>query len=603
MPVNLPKPLLYASNSATYRPTLYGPIGTGTPIVDFTNPDWLKENINNEWARGLESATLLDGNKAKPVIQAMNTAFAVTSGYYKIMIQQSNPCLPFVEDGAYNENAYVHSENGTIFRSLIPDNNELLTNENAWQDTGKNIESYIFDDYKQNLVINGDFNVSTRNYNLNNNLDGVRIAFDYWHTNRRILEENYKIKSVERDGKKWKRIELDDADTTLSDVRITTIIDRKTTVALKGKQVTISTLLYLDENFTNTSNGRMRIRVGRTTNSALLQDKNLNSTDVTSAITNTLENVPFIAAFSLPENPSRNANLLLEGTFTVPENAVELVFMVESQVSNLSTALPVDKTALGGGADTFAWEITDFQLIEGTVKRTFTPNPRDLALAWETTEIKKRTRLTQVTSTLIAYSLGYFDLVNGGKASISAGTLAFSEITSPTANTLYYLFGIYNPETRESKLHIDISPTSPTLPSGFILGDERGAVTSNGAGDGFRTGTWTGNEFRYLINVASIVSTSITTAPQTIVVPIPPNTLWLGTVDINNSSGGGFTNMNYRGLNGNRHVFSIFTGGTYVIPLMLYAENSTIEYFGLTDFTMTIHNLATLGWKDPNIKL
>lgn len=74
-------------------------------------------------------------------------------------------------------------------------------------------------------------------------------------------------------------------------------------------------------------------------------------------------------------------------------------------------------------------------------------------------------KLTYVSTTSISYSSGTFVVDDGSnKCYINSGTISF---TGLSANTTYHIFAIYNPTTKTSVIHYDVSLSSPTLPSGF----------------------------------------------------------------------------------------------------------------------------------------
>lgn len=174
---------------------------------------------------------------------------------------------------------------------------------------------------------------------------------------------------------------------------------------------------------------------------------------------------------------------------------------------------------------------------------------------------------------------------------------------TPTADTWYYCYAIYNPTTGTSDALFTKTFGSPVLPSGYTKKSYRGAIYANGSTlDGF---TQIGK--RFIWDAAALDYTGTTTAgTYPLTVPDQISTLaltihkivnaaswWsayqLGTTPTESNFGGSFSSGNWAERNHTYVPVITDTSGQIGIVAISGAQAGT-------------HDLTTLGWVDSNIE-
>ena len=133
------------------------------------------------------------------------------------------------------------------------------------------------------------------------------------------------------------------------------------------------------------------------------------------------------------------------------------------------------------------------------------------------------------SATVINYTAGGFIFDDKtGSAIVTADSVDFAtnglnglDTGSLSANTWYYLFGIYNPTTQISGVIASTSKTTPTLPSGFTKKKYLNAALKTNASSQFQTFTQMDNKFVIGVTRQIFNSTATPTTIATITSALP----------------------------------------------------------------------------------
>lgn len=208
------------------------------------------------------------------------------------------------------------------------------------------------------------------------------------------------------------------------------------------------------------------------------------------------------------------------------------------------------------------------------------------------------------SATVINYTAGGFIFDDKtGSAIVTAGSVNFAtnglnglDTGSLSANTWYYLFGIYNPTTKVSGVLASISKTTPTLPSGFTKKKYIGSCRTNPSSQ-IIPSTWTyiGNALHTYYDVPiAYTSTNNTITPKTLTLDVPlikvqPVISWSWVSGTTNDR---FNTMNFIGnISGTHTTYGILErNGTVPYSLefgntasQTILNNAEIQYFSGND--------------------
>jgi len=177
-----------------------------------------------------------------------------------------------------------------------------------------------------------------------------------------------------------------------------------------------------------------------------------------------------------------------------------------------------------------------------------------------------------------------------------------------TANTWYHCFAIFNPSTFTTDCLFSLSPTSPTLPSGYTKFGRVGSIRAGGGGN-ILSFTQNQNYFQYTTAVSDIAVTMSTGSRTLYTVTLPLGIITLGSFEAALTTAAAvesvyakFTSPAQADVAASSSQATIGVGngstngitGTFPLPV----QTNTSSQIGIRGSAARSINVRTIGWTD-----